>query len=282
MTDGKMHTKETIEHIRDAVVDFWGEQSPETEYLDKILATQPTSAYERAVIEQAMVTECVNIEGRDPTDIIRDIISWHVGMDRGARNAKQPRGEVDGCTEPNCPRCLTAPHARGEMEHAGIGSYPSSQPKAATEKVRLFDIGTSGNPVEPLYTHPAPSQAVATAGDGVTDGQITAALTADPYLNTAITTGPLAEVAYAAYRLALASPSAPRVGVPEGYVAVPIYLPALAVSEIKDIIARDYGLHSTPARPLWAKLLEIVHGISVDDQVAFVEARFAAAPEVPK
>lgn len=47
----------------------------------------PVNPYERAVIEQAMVTECVSIDGRDPADVIRDIISWHVSMNSVATPA---------------------------------------------------------------------------------------------------------------------------------------------------------------------------------------------------
>ena len=34
--------------------------------------------------------------------------------------------DIDGCTEENCRRCRTAPSLRGNMAHAGIGSYPRS------------------------------------------------------------------------------------------------------------------------------------------------------------
>ena len=35
--------------------------------------------------------------------------------------------EIDGCSEENCRRCRTAPNLRGNMAHAGIGSYPSAR-----------------------------------------------------------------------------------------------------------------------------------------------------------
>ncbi len=35
--------------------------------------------------------------------------------------------EIDGCSEENCRRCRTAPNLRGNMAHAGIGSYPSAK-----------------------------------------------------------------------------------------------------------------------------------------------------------
>ena len=37
--------------------------------------------------------------------------------------------EIDGCSEENCRRCRTAPNLRGNMAHAGIGSYPSAMGK---------------------------------------------------------------------------------------------------------------------------------------------------------
>src|SRR5690606_24417068 len=35
----------------------------------------------------------------------------------------------------NCPRCLTHPDHRGDMRHAGIGSYPAQQPAAVDEAI---------------------------------------------------------------------------------------------------------------------------------------------------
>jgi hypothetical protein len=43
-----------------------------------------TDDWQQAIIEQAMVTECVSIEGREPLDILRDIISWHVALNKEA------------------------------------------------------------------------------------------------------------------------------------------------------------------------------------------------------
>lgn len=40
---------------------------------------------------------------------------------------------TDGCTEANCERCNTAIHSRGDMRHAGIGTYPATQPAQASE-----------------------------------------------------------------------------------------------------------------------------------------------------
>jgi hypothetical protein len=41
---------------------------------------------------------------------------------------------TDGCTEANCERCNTAIHSRGDMRHAGIGTYPATQQAQASEK----------------------------------------------------------------------------------------------------------------------------------------------------
>lgn len=34
----------------------------------------------RAIEEQAAVTECVSVTGRDPSDVIKDIIGWHAAI----------------------------------------------------------------------------------------------------------------------------------------------------------------------------------------------------------
>ena len=46
-----------------------------------------------------------------------------------AHQAQEPTW-TDGCTEENCLRCKTHPKHRGNMQHAGIGSYPPA-PKQA-------------------------------------------------------------------------------------------------------------------------------------------------------
>lgn len=66
--------------------------------------------------------------------------------------------------------------------------------------------------------------------------------------------------------------------VPDGYVLVPVILPPLAVSKIKDHLAEEHQLHSAKARPLWARLLEIVNGISVSDQEDLFVAENQRAP----
>lgn len=65
---------------------------------------------------------------------------------------------------------------------------------------------------------------------------------------------------------------------PEGYVLVPVVLPPLAVSEIKDWAEEEHGLHLTQARPFWAELLRIVSGMSVDEQEALFVAEKGCAP----
>ena len=59
----------------------------------------------------------------------------------------------------------------------------------------------------------------------------------------------------------------------DGWVLVPIRLPAEAVSGIKDILESNYNMPSVKARPLWASLLEIIAGLSIEEQEAINEAR---------
>jgi len=55
---------------------------------------------------------------------------WRAAIDaaRGTTPA-ETLTEIDGCSEENCRRCRTAPNLRGNMAHAGIGSYPSAMGK---------------------------------------------------------------------------------------------------------------------------------------------------------
>lgn len=78
-----------------------------------------------------------------------------------------------------------------------------------------------------------------------------------------------------------ALPPAPQV--PEGMVSVPVRLPALAVSEIKDMLASDYRMHDIQARPMWAEFLRIVAGLSIERQEEINEYRAVAgvAPSTP-
>lgn len=75
--------------------------------------------WQKAIIEQAMVTECVSIEGRDPLDILRDIISWHVELNKeaadtcgrcGASNSldAESRCVPDGDSCPGCEEPLAS------------------------------------------------------------------------------------------------------------------------------------------------------------------------------
>lgn len=64
-----------------------------------------------------------------------------------AQLASHTADAVDGCTESNCPRCMTEPHARGDMKHAGIGSYPTKpspahRPEGDTVRDELIAILT--------------------------------------------------------------------------------------------------------------------------------------------
>jgi hypothetical protein len=111
---------------------------------------QSTNPYERAVIEQAMVTECVNIEGRDPTDIIRDIISWHVGMDRGARNIDQPKAATD---------------AQVDVDRA-LDYMRNFRPlRNALDTFDTCDLHDFEEGLRAAIAHPAPSRAVGAVGD---------------------------------------------------------------------------------------------------------------------
>lgn len=71
----------------------------------------------------------------------------------------------------------------------------------------------------------------------------------------------------------LATPAAP-VG---GFVVVPVRLPALAVSEIKDWLEAEYQLYDAKARPFWAGLLKIITGLSIEQQITINENRATAA-----
>ena len=52
-----------------------------------------------------------------------------------ARARELQQAQLDGCTESNCQRCTTAPYARGDMKHAGIGSYPNATPQSSAPVV---------------------------------------------------------------------------------------------------------------------------------------------------
>lgn len=63
----------------------------------------------------------------------------------------------------------------------------------------------------------------------------------------------------------------------DGRATVPVRLSALHVSEIKDMIEADYNIYDAKARPLWASLLQIVAGLSIEQQEAINEQRAALA-----
>ena len=77
----------------------------------------------------------------------------------------------------------------------------------------------------------------------------------------------------AAFRAAIAAlqQKVTTPALPDRHIAVPVVLPALAVSEIKDVLESEYDMYSIQARPLWASLLTIVAKISLDDQIAIDE-----------
>ena len=77
----------------------------------------------------------------------------------------------------------------------------------------------------------------------------------------------------AAFRAAIAAlqQKVTTPALPDRHIAVPVVLPALAVSEIKDMLESEYDMYSIQARPLWASLLTIVAKISLDDQIAIDE-----------
>lgn len=76
----------------------------------------------------------------------------------------------------------------------------------------------------------------------------------------------------------MVAPAAAVTGIPEGYVLVPIILPPLTVSGIKDVLAVEHGIHSEQARPLWASLLSVVAGLPVEQQEALYAAERGCAP----
>lgn len=66
--------------------------------------------------------------------------------------------------------------------------------------------------------------------------------------------------------------------IPPGWALVPIVLPPLAVSEIKDLLESEYQCHLTQCRPLWASLLKIVAGLSIESQERLFVAERGRAP----
>jgi hypothetical protein len=66
------------------------------------------------------------------------------------------------------------------------------------------------------------------------------------------------------------------------FMLVPVRLPALAISEIKDMLEADYGIYDAKARPLWSSLLRIVTGMSLERQISINEQRQATTqPPAP-
>lgn len=63
----------------------------------------------------------------------------------------------------------------------------------------------------------------------------------------------------------------------EHMVLVPVRLQSIKVSEFKDMIGAEYGMHSIYARPFWARLLSIVAGLSDEEQEVINAAEVAAA-----
>lgn len=66
--------------------------------------------------------------------------------------------------------------------------------------------------------------------------------------------------------------------VPKGHVPAPMILSPLQVAEIKDMLHQDYAFHLDQARPLWARLLEIVCGVRMAEQEAMFVAERGVAP----
>jgi hypothetical protein len=68
------------------------------------------------------------------------------------------------------------------------------------------------------------------------------------------------------------SPQPAQPSVQVSKVTMPVRLPPLAVSEIKDMLAREYGLFDFKARPLWAQMVKILAGISIEEQERLIAA----------
>ena len=82
-----------------------------------------------------------HVDKGDPRDVANFCMFLHqrgeaiTTPQSSATQQAQEVGEVDGCTESNCQRCMTAPYARGDMKHAGIGSYPNATPQSSAPVV---------------------------------------------------------------------------------------------------------------------------------------------------
>ena len=101
--------------------------------------------WKQAVINELVTAHILTIEHEtNPRKAIQDAITWNcqVALDPAVSSdarALVERGlqqaQLDGCTESNCQRCTTAPYARGDMKHAGIGSYPNATPQSSAPVV---------------------------------------------------------------------------------------------------------------------------------------------------
>lgn len=91
-------------------------------------------AWKNAVLNALAGTGMDAPHDEPPHSILNRIIRWHeeAATDPAISGVTAPVG-VDGCTESNCPRCLTHPDHRGDMSHAGIGSYPPPPAPAAEQ-----------------------------------------------------------------------------------------------------------------------------------------------------
>lgn len=112
------------------------------------------------------------VEAIEERDHLRKVLAQNTQAGQGDA---VPMG-IDGCTESNCPRCKTHPDHRGDMKHAGIGSYPDTdrtlwcgfqivEDKSVPEHMILVAdsrgvAAITAKPGDALYTYPAERAAV--------------------------------------------------------------------------------------------------------------------------
>jgi hypothetical protein len=95
-------------------------------------------------LQRALETVRVNLlmQQYGVTTVYNLIEHLHAKVEQLPTNIDQAQQEqeptwTDGCTEENCQRCRTHPNHRGNMQHAGIGSYPPAPKQAEPEGYKL-------------------------------------------------------------------------------------------------------------------------------------------------
>lgn len=181
---GDGHRIESRDFVHDVALDISGDFSTDTERLAYVnaLCAKLNTAPQPAITPVGVEKFESRLRGRagpftaQPGERYVDAdIALTVLREALAQQPRPDDGEaVDGCTESNCPRCQTAPHARGDMRHAGIGTRPDDGEAAAWRYRHPSIDSPSGwhrwivsnekpckkyhdSEYQPLYAHPAPA-----------------------------------------------------------------------------------------------------------------------------